>query len=106
MPNDLLPIRLPLKCRGRKDPIGTDARKSGRSTAERAFDHQNEINTNDFPALTLFFNSGAVVEICFSRTPLWRRALKMAVKSRRFRQGKSSEGRADGHASNMVEAIP
>lgn len=64
MPNTLLPIRLPLNCRGRKDAIGTDARKSGRSTADRAFDNQHEINTNGFPTLTLFINSGAAVEIC------------------------------------------
>lgn len=106
MPNTLLPIRLPLNCRGRKNAIGTDARKSGMSTAERAFDHQNEINTNDFPTLTLFIKSGAAVEICLSRTPFWRRAFEKAVESQKFRQGKSSEGRADGHASKMVEAMP
>lgn len=106
MPNNLLPIKLPLNCRGRKDAIGTDARKSGRSTGIIAFDHQNGTNTNDFPTLTLFLTSGAAVEICLSRTPLWRRALTNAIESRKFRQGKSNEGRADGHASKMVEAMP
>lgn len=106
MPNTLLPIRLPLNCRGRKEAIGTDARKSGSSTTERACGHQNGININGISTLTLVFDSGAAVEICLSRTLLGRRALKTTVESRKFRQGRSSEDRMDGHASKMFEAMP
>lgn len=106
MPNTLLPIRLPLNCRGRKDAIDTDVRKSGSSTAKRACDHPNGININGIPTLTLVFDSGAAVEICLTRTLLGRHALKMTVESRKFRQGRSSEDRADGHVTRMFEAMP
>lgn len=106
MPNNLLPIRLPLNCRGRKDAVGTDARKSGSSAEKRACNHQNGININGIPILTLVFDSGAAVEICLSRTLLGRRALKMMVESKKFRQGRSSEDRAEGHTSKMFEVKP